>query len=79
MAAHGTGLHHVARFVDDYDGAVAGYAERGMEPYFGGRGMTEKQRFCYFDPASIPLPPGLLPLNSLVKRMGICSPWCLRV
>ncbi|HXQ60569.1 MAG TPA: VOC family protein [Acidimicrobiales bacterium] len=49
MAAHGTGLHHVARFVDDYDEAVARYAARGMEAYFGGRGLTEKQRFCYFD------------------------------
>jgi hypothetical protein len=49
MAAHGTGLHHVARFVEDYEEAVAGYAARGMEPYFGGRGLTEKQRFCYFD------------------------------
>ena len=43
------GLHHVARFVEDYEEAVAGYAARGMEPYFGGRGLTEKQRFCYFD------------------------------
>jgi len=49
LAAHGTGLHHVARFVEDYDHAVAGYAARGMEPYFGGRGLTEKQRFAYFD------------------------------
>jgi len=49
MDSHGTGLHHVARFVEDYDGAVAAYAARGMEPYFGGRGLTEKQRFCYFD------------------------------
>jgi hypothetical protein len=49
LAAHGTGLHHLARFVDDYDDTVAGYAARGMEPYFGGRGLTEKQRFCYFD------------------------------
>ena len=52
MAAHGTGLHHVGRFVDDYDEAVAGYGRRGMEPYFGGRGLTEKQRFCYFDTES---------------------------
>jgi hypothetical protein len=49
MAVHGTGLHHVARFVDDYDGAIAAYGARGMEPYFGGRGLTEKQRFSYFD------------------------------
>jgi hypothetical protein len=49
MAAHGTGLHHVARFVDDYDAAMAGYASWGMEPFFGGRGLTEKQRFSYFD------------------------------
>jgi len=48
-AAHGTGLHHVARFVDDYDEAVAGYVTRGLEPFFGGRGLTEKQRFSYFD------------------------------
>ncbi len=52
MAEHGTGLHHVARFVDDYEGAVAGYAARGMEAYFGGRGLSEKQRFCYFDTES---------------------------
>jgi hypothetical protein len=49
LAGHGTGMHHVARFVDDYDDAVARYAARGIEPYFGGRGLTEKQRFCYFD------------------------------
>jgi hypothetical protein len=49
LAAHGTGLHHLARFVDDYDAAMAGYASRGMEPFFGGRGLTEKQRFSYFD------------------------------
>jgi hypothetical protein len=49
VAAHGTGLHHVARFVDDYDGAVAAYGARGMEPFFGGRGLTENQRFSYFD------------------------------
>jgi hypothetical protein len=49
LAAHGTGLHHVARFVADYEGAVAAYGRAGMEPFFGGRGLTEKQRFCYFD------------------------------
>ncbi|HVC71678.1 MAG TPA: VOC family protein [Acidimicrobiales bacterium] len=49
VAAHGTGLHHVARFVGDYDAALARYTARGLEPYFGGRGLTEKQRFCYFD------------------------------
>ncbi len=49
MAAHGTGLHHVARFVDDFDAAVADYGQRGWEPYFGGRGLTERQRFSYFD------------------------------
>jgi hypothetical protein len=49
MAAHGTGLHHVARFAPEYDAVLAAYAERGMEPYFGGRGLTEKQRFSYFD------------------------------
>jgi hypothetical protein len=49
LAAHGTGLHHVARFVDDYDDAVAGYGALGLEPFFGGRGLTEKQRFSYFD------------------------------
>jgi catechol 2,3-dioxygenase-like lactoylglutathione lyase family enzyme len=49
MAVHGTGLHHVARFVDDYDEAVARYAARGMDAYFGGRGLTEKQRFSYYE------------------------------
>jgi Glyoxalase/Bleomycin resistance protein/Dioxygenase superfamily len=49
MAGHGTGLHHVARFAEDYDAVLAEYRARGMEPYFGGRGLTEKQRFCYFD------------------------------
>jgi hypothetical protein len=49
IGVHGTGLHHVARFVEDYESAVAGYRARGMEPFFGGRGLTDKQRFCYFD------------------------------
>jgi Glyoxalase/Bleomycin resistance protein/Dioxygenase superfamily len=49
MVGHGTGLHHVARFAEDYDAVLAAYAERGMEPYFGGRGLTERQRFSYFD------------------------------
>ncbi len=35
MAVHGTGLHHVARFVDDYDEALAGYTSRGMAPFSG--------------------------------------------
>jgi len=48
-AAHGTGLHHVARFVEDYDAALARYAGRTMEPYFEGQGLTAKQRFSYFD------------------------------
>jgi hypothetical protein len=52
LAGHGTGLHHVARFVEDYDGAVAGYAKQGLEPYFGGQGLTARQRFCYFDTES---------------------------
>ena len=49
LAAHGTGLHHVARFVDDYDTAIAEWPSDGLHPYFGGRALTEHQRFCYFD------------------------------
>jgi hypothetical protein len=49
LGAHGTGLHHVARFVDDFDAAVAGYAARGLEPFFGGQGLSDRQRFSYFD------------------------------
>jgi hypothetical protein len=48
-AAHGTGLHHVGRFVEDFDRALSDYAARGLTPYFSGRGLTERQRFCYFD------------------------------
>jgi hypothetical protein len=48
-AAHGTGLHHLGRFVEDFEGALSDYAGRGLEPYFAGRGLTERQRFCYFD------------------------------
>jgi hypothetical protein len=38
--------------MDDYDEAVAGYAAGGLEPFFGGRGLTEKQRFCYSTPTA---------------------------
>jgi hypothetical protein len=48
-AEHGTGLHHVARFADDFDGVIDGYRARGHEPYYEGRGMTSDQRFAYFD------------------------------
>jgi hypothetical protein len=49
VAGHGTGLHHVGRFVQDYDAALAGYSTQGLAPYFGGRGLNERQRFSYFD------------------------------
>jgi len=48
-AVHGTGLHHLGRFVEDFDDAVAAYGRQGLEPLFGGRGLTARQRFAYFD------------------------------
>jgi len=50
-SAHGAGLHHVARFVEDYDAAVAEWASAGRHPCFEGRALTEHQRFCYYDTA----------------------------
>ena len=51
-SAWGSGLHHVARFTDDYDAAVAAYGARGRRPCFEGRGLTREQRFSYFDSGS---------------------------
>ncbi|HLI74346.1 MAG TPA: VOC family protein [Acidimicrobiales bacterium] len=48
--SHGRGLHHVARFTTDYDGALRALEDRGRRVVFQGRGMTETQRFCYFEP-----------------------------
>ena len=48
--AHGSGLHHVARFTTDFDTALAAAEARGHRRVFEGRGMTETQRFCYFEP-----------------------------
>ena len=47
----GAGLHHVARFVDDYDAAIAEWASDGLDPCFVGRALSDHQRFCYFDTA----------------------------
>ena len=47
--AHGSGLHHVARFTSDYPEALRAAEGRGRRRGFEGRGMTETQRFCYFD------------------------------
>jgi len=48
-AARGSGLHHVARFTDRYDDAVAVYRDRGRLPCFEGQGLTAEQRFSYYD------------------------------
>jgi hypothetical protein len=48
-ACHSSGLHHVARFPDDFDEALARNRARGDAPYFEGRGLTADQRFAYFD------------------------------
>ena len=48
----GTGLHHLARFADDYDAVLGAYRARGHEPYYQGWGLTPDQRFCYFDSAA---------------------------
>ena len=50
----GPGLHHVAHFTNDYDGALAAYRALGRTPYFEGRGLTPDQRFSYFDSPSHP-------------------------
>ncbi|MGA2520548.1 MAG: VOC family protein [Acidimicrobiales bacterium] len=50
MAARGSGLHHVARFPEEYDAALETWSEKGRRPYFQGRGLSEDQRFAYFDP-----------------------------
>jgi Glyoxalase/Bleomycin resistance protein/Dioxygenase superfamily len=50
--AHGSGLHHLARFTSDYEGALRAAEARGHRRVFEGRGMTETQRFCYFEPAA---------------------------
>ena len=47
--AHGSGLHHVARFTSDFGAALADAEARGRRRIFEGRGMTETQRFCYFE------------------------------
>jgi hypothetical protein len=49
QAEHRSGLHHVARFPDDFDGALARNLARGDAPYYEGRGLTADQRFAYFD------------------------------
>jgi catechol 2,3-dioxygenase-like lactoylglutathione lyase family enzyme len=56
QAVHGHGLHHVARFVDDYDAAFSALAAQGRRPCFEGRGMNAGQRFSYFEsPSSGPV------------------------
>jgi len=50
--AHGSGLHHVAHFTDEYDAAIAAYRDMGRLPYYEGRGLTVQQRFSYFDSPS---------------------------
>jgi hypothetical protein len=49
LAARGSGLHHVARFPDDYDAAVAACVARGRLPYYEGRGLGADQRFSYYE------------------------------
>lgn len=49
LRLRGAGLHHVARFPADYDGAVEAYRARGLTPYYEGQGLTEDQRFAYFE------------------------------
>jgi hypothetical protein len=49
---YGSGLHHIARFTNDYDAALAAYRARGRVPYYQGRGLTADQRFSYFDSPS---------------------------
>jgi hypothetical protein len=53
LVEHGSGLHHVAHFTDRYDDAMERYRARGRVPYYQGRGMSEDQRFSYFDSPSL--------------------------
>ena len=51
-AAKGEGLHHVARFTDDYDATLAACSAVGRLPFYEGRGLTDEQRFAYFEAGS---------------------------
>jgi hypothetical protein len=64
-AAHGAGLHHVARFAEDFDAALEAAVAQGREAVFEGRGLTETQRFCYFGAMS-----GDGPMSELVELSG---------
>ena len=51
-ARRGEGLHHVARFTDEFDAAMARCRALGRQPYYHGRGLSADQRFAYFEAGS---------------------------
>jgi len=48
----GEGLHHVARFAEDFDAAVGARASAGRHPFYEGHGLSADQRFAYFEVGS---------------------------
>jgi len=63
----GAGLHHVARFTDEFDAALARCRALGRQPYFEGRGLGTDQRFAYFEGESNDVGT----VNEVVETVGL--------